>query len=212
MKVLAGLPRALAVSLVAMTTLTVAVEGNGAAVPAPVIQTSHRLLQSRLEAIYRRSPLWRAAIDQLQATQRQVLVVTPDQVVVKDRVDDVSGEPFDPSVIAAVAPMPHTDSRLDAVLVVINLPLLHSLYLRSTASPSGLHSDLDRILVHEVYGHAIPYLLAGDLSGRCPDPEPGEQPAEACAIRRENAVRDELRLGRREGYGLDDLMVLRRLP
>jgi len=65
-------------------------------------------------------------------------------------------------------------------------------------------------LVHEIYGHAIPYLLAGDLSGRCADPKRGERASEACSIQRENAVRAELGLGRRTDYGLSDLALARR--
>lgn len=175
----------------------------------PVVQATDRLLQTRLDEIHRRSALWREAIEQLRGTRRRVLVVTPDKVVVKDSLDAPAGEPFAPTVLAAAAPMPGPDDRLDAVLVVVNLPLIHALYREGTAPPSGLHGDLDRILVHEVYGHAVPYLLAGDLSGRCPDPAPGERATDACAIRRENAVRDELRLGRRRGAGVDDLVLTR---
>jgi hypothetical protein len=68
-------------------------------------------------------------------------------------------------------------------------------------------ADLDRILVHEIYGHAVPYLLAGDLSGRCPDPGPNEPARDACSIRRENAVRVELGLGRRGDHGLSSLAL-----
>ena len=73
--------------------------------------------------------------------------------------------------------------------------------------PVEKYADLDRILVHEVYGHAFPYLQAGDESGRCPDPAAGERPQDACSIRRENAVRAELGLGRRTDYGLLSLIV-----
>lgn len=201
--------RAIAASLVLVFGMPPMVAGNGTAHSTPVIQTSHRLLHARLEAIYRRSPLWRQALEQLRASRRQVLVVTPDQVVVKDSVDAPAGEPFDPGVIAAAAPIPGPDNRLDVVLVVVNLPLLQSLYLQSAAPPSGLQGDIDRILIHEVYGHAIPYLLAGDLSGRCSDPEPGERAGDACSVQRENAVREELRLGRRHSYGVHDLAIVR---
>jgi hypothetical protein len=99
-------------------------------------------------------------------------------------------------------------SRVDTVVVVVNLPLLEKLY--SDASMADLEGDLDRILAHEVYGHAIPYLLAGHLSGKCADPSPGQRATDACAIRRENEIRSELRLGERRGYGLDSLTLARR--
>ncbi len=207
---LLGLRRqTVAASLVLTFSLPPLAAGNGTAHTEPVIQTNDRLLHARLEEIHRRSALWREALAQLRASRRQVFVVTPDQVIVKDRADAPTGDRFDPNVIAAAAPIPGPDNRLDAVLVVVNLPLLQALYLQGSSPPSGLHGDLDRILVHEVYGHAVPYLLAGDLSGRCPDPEPGQRAADACSVQRENAVRDELRLGRRSGYGLDDLVLPR---
>ena len=104
--------------------------------------------------------------------------------------------------------MPGPENRLETVLVVVNPPLLHALYLEGAGSPAGLHGDIDRILVHEVYRHAVPYLLAGDLSGRCPDPAPCERAVEACSVRRENAVREELRLGRRQDHCPDALLLL----
>jgi len=210
--VLLGIRRRMAAAgLILALGLPPLASANGMVHTESVIRSNDRLLLARLEAIQRRSPLWRAAIEQLRATRRQVVVVTPDQVVVKDSLDSAKGERFDPTVIAAAAPLPGPDSRLDVVLVVVNLPLLQSLYQRSAAPPSGLHNDIDRILIHEVYGHAVPYLLAGDLSGRCPDPEPGERAADACSIRRENAVREELRLGKRTGHGLEDLTLTRHL-
>jgi hypothetical protein len=99
---------------------------------------------------------------------------------------------------------------VDEVLVVVNLHLIERLHRRTGSLPAEMNLDLDRILVHEVYGHAVPYLLAGDLSGRCADPLPGQSAADACAIRRENAVRAELGLGRRTDYGMSDLLLARR--
>lgn len=195
--------------LLTMLGLTPASAAEESTQSHQVIQTSDGLLRRRLEEIHRRSALWREAVEQLRGTRRQVLVVTPDKVVVKDSLGAPGGEPFDPRVIAAAAPVPGPDNRLETVLVVVNLPLLHALYLEGAASPTGLHGDIDRILVHEVYGHAVPYLLAGDLSGRCPDPAPRERAVEACSVRRENAVREELRLGRRQDHGLDALLLMR---
>jgi hypothetical protein len=58
-----------------------------------------------------------------------------------------------------------------------------------------------------VYGHAVPYLEAGHLSGRCADPEPGQPATQSCAIQRENVVRAELRLGRRTDAALGGLIL-----
>ena len=89
-------------------------------------------------------------------------------------------------------PLVDEQSRVDTVVVVINLELLQRL--------SGLpvdaiqfEDDLDRIVAHEVYGHAMPLLLAGHLAGNCDDPAPGQSASSACAIKRENVIRKELR-------------------
>jgi hypothetical protein len=95
------------------------------------------------------------------------------------------------------------------VVVVINLPLVQAAHDVRFSAPQDFEADVDRILVHEVYGHAVPYLLAGDLSARCADPAPGERATDACSIQRENAVRAELGLGRRSDYSLSGLAIAR---
>jgi hypothetical protein len=163
------------------------------------------MLVASLARLELQSESWRSALAEVAATGRRVIVVTPDRV----RVRDSAGEqPFDPDVIAEAQPVSTDQSRVDTVIVVINLPLLDRLY--SDATMSDLEADLDGILAHEVYGHAVPYLLAGSLSGKCADPLPGERATESCAIKRENAIRRELRLGERRSYGLDGLTLARR--
>jgi hypothetical protein len=175
------------------------------------ILTTNPTLQASLERIAKGSLLWRQAIDAIRATGRRAVVVTPDQVRVVDADGNGGADRFDHSILAEVAPVPHEGGQVDAVVVVVNLPLLESRYEELRLLPVEFEMDLDRILVHEIYGHAVPYLLAGHLSGRCADPQPRERVTDACSIRRENAVRGELGLGRRVDYGLDGLNMVRRL-
>lgn len=172
----------------------------------PPLVVEHPVLAASLSRLYAGSPRWRDALDAVLNTGRRVVVVTPDKV----RIRDASGAEtaFDPDVVAEVQPIADDWSRVDTVVVVINLPLLDKLY--SDATAANLAADLDRILAHEVYGHAIPYLLAGHLSGKCADPLPKQRATDACAIKRENEIRGELRLGERRGYGLDGLTIARR--
>ena len=172
--------------------------------------TTNPIFRASLARIGERSALWRAAIDSLQQAGRRAVILTPDQVVVADAPGSAAKGGFDPTVLAEVAPVPRADSAVDLVLVVVNLPLLADSHRLAQSVPAEFEADLDRILVHEIYGHAVPYLLAGRLSGRCPDPLPGERAVEACSIQRENAVRAELGLGRRTSYGIDDLNLTRR--
>jgi hypothetical protein len=177
---------------------------------AETLITTNPILRARLARIAERSALWREAIDMLQDAGRRAVILTPDQVVVADAAGGSAKDRFDPTVLAEVAPVPDANSKVDVVLVVINLALLEDGHRIAQSVRAEFEADLDRILVHEVYGHAIPYLLAGRLSGRCPDPLPGERAVEACSIQRENAVRAELGLGRRTSYGLDNLNLTRR--
>lgn len=178
-----------------------------AASDIPLI-TEHRLVRDSLQRIASGSQLFRSALDQLRRTARRVVVLTPDQVVVA-RDGSRSLRRFDPDVLAEVAPVARHGSRVDLVMVVVNLPLLESRHQQRGSLPWELTDDLDRILVHEVYGHALPYLLVGDLSGHCADPKSGERAIDACAIRRENDVRAELGLGRRTDAGLAGLALTR---
>jgi hypothetical protein len=174
---------------------------------APVVLTDNRTLQASLDRIEAGSELWRRAAETLRGIGRHVLLLTPDRVVVADTVGSQTYTAFDPTVLAEAAPVPRADSQVLTVVVVINLPLLQQVHGRTGPLGRDFDADLDRILIHEVYGHAFPYLLAGDLSGRCADPGPGEAATDACAIRRENAVRAELGLGRRADAGLNGLAL-----
>lgn len=173
------------------------------------IHTDNPTFQASLHRIAKRSALWRDAIEAVRAAGRQAIVVTPDQVRVVDGDRDGTPDRFDDTLLAEVAPVVRDGSRVDVVIVVINLALLEERFRERRLLPIEFDMDLDRILVHEIYGHAIPYLLAGHLSGRCADPQPREKAVDACSIRRENAVRAELGLGRRVDYGLHGLNLSR---
>lgn len=173
------------------------------------VHADHPTLQASLERIARGSALWRADLDTIRAAGRQALVLTPDAVVVVDDEASSAHRPFDKTVLAEISLIRRTATKVDAVLAVVNLPLLNKAHDRRGSSDADRDADLDRILIHELYGHAFPYLVAGDVSGRCPDPERGQRAEEACAIVRENAVRAELNLGRRTDYSLDSLSLAR---
>jgi len=176
--------------------------------PGSVI-TNNPTLQHSLNRLFTRSASWRDAVRQIEALGRRAVVVTPRNVRVKD---PSSGKvrAFDDDVIAEVQPLAEDETRVDAVVVVINLPLLERMQ-GSFSTMGEFEADLDRVVAHEVYGHAIPYLIAGDLSGKCADPVAGQRPEDSCAIQRENVIRAELNLGKRKDYGVDGLTMARRL-
>lgn len=173
------------------------------------VHADNPTLRASLERIARGSALWRAELETIRQSGRQAVVLTPDAVVVVDDAASTRPQPFDKTVLAEISLVRPTATKVDAVLVVVNVPLLTKAHDRRGSSDADREADLDRILIHELYGHAFPYLAAGDISGRCPDPEPGQRADEACAIVRENAVRAELNLGRRTDYSLDSLSLAR---
>jgi hypothetical protein len=174
------------------------------ALASPLL-AGHPRLAASLDRITRGSSLWRAEVDALGRAGRRALILTSDQVAMADPQRSLNSRPFDAGVLAEVALLPDEASRIDTVLVVVNLALFDEVHDRRGSFAPERDADLDRILVHEVYGHAFPYLIAGDATGRCADPSAGERPADACSIQRENAVRAELGLGRRADYGLGGL-------
>lgn len=209
-----GVAAALAAHLSASSQSALVSNLGGPATPAVhalgvMLGSESDELAASLERIAKRSRLWREAVAAAGSHGRQALVVTPKEVAVADTTLGIGARPFDKTVLAGAAPVPRDGFRVDRVLVVVNVDLIERAHLRRGSLPAEMHSDLDRILVHEVYGHALPYLLAGDMSGRCPDPQPGERAVDACAIQRENAVRAELGLGRRIDSGLAGLLLTR---
>jgi hypothetical protein len=197
-------------TLVASTTVPQPVQGQTVPIShltttadAPLLTTDRTLLAS-LKRIWQGSPLWREAVAAVRKTGRRVLVATPIDVSMS-RDQDVVG--FDPRLLAEAIPVFDESSRIPLVVIVVNLRMVQEAHDARLSVPRDFEADLDRILVHEIYGHAVPYLLAGNLSGRCPDPQQGESASDACAIRRENAVRAELGLGRRADDGLYSLAL-----
>lgn len=197
--------RCLVITLAAFLLPQAYVSGRGF---APV-HADHPALQASLERIARGSALWRADLEAIRATGRRALVLTPDAVRVVDAQDSASAQPFGDAMLAEISLVRGHATAVNAVLVVVNLPLLDRAHNRRGSSDAEREADLDRILIHEVYGHAFPYLVAGDVSGRCADPVQGERAVDACAIVRENAVRAELDLGRRTDYSLNSLSLAR---
>jgi hypothetical protein len=199
-------------TLAVLTALTAMIPAVVRTEPAnsspPPITSDHPELRAALERIDRGSASWRTAMAAVAATGRRVVVLTPDQVVVRNaRTNDLTA--FDPSAVAEATPVADDRGQVSAVLVVVNVAVMQELHDRHRSLPGEFYADIDRVLAHEVYGHAVPYLIAGHVSGRCPDPEPGTPALSSCAIQRENVIRAELRLGRRTDHSLSSLGLAR---
>ena len=94
------------------------------------------------------------------------------------------------------------------MLVVVNVERMQAAARAPSSLPGEFHADLERVLAHEVYGHAVPYLVAGASVGPLRRPRrPGTPATAVCAIQRENVMRAELRLGRRTDGTLSGLIA-----
>src|SRR5262245_2745231 len=163
------------------------------------ILVSHAAFAASVDRLAAESRTFRDAIDAVAATGRKAVLTTPDQVSFE----------FDRTVLAQAYPQSDDRSRVDTIVIVINLDLLQKLSGLSMKA-IDFEDDLDRIVAHEVYGHAIPILLAGGLSGHCADPAVGQSALTSCAVQRENVIRREMKLGTRIEYGRDSLTLARR--
>ena len=182
-------------------------EQNSQHIESTPFTTDNAALQASLDRLFARSAAWRQAVDFVGKTGRHAYIVTPNRVRVIDPRDG-GVKSFDTRVLAEALPIADEDLRVDVVIVVVNLALLEEVH-RYQGLMMDFEADLDRILAHEIFGHAVPYLLAGHMSGKCPDPLPGQPAAESCAIQRENEIRAQLGLGRRTEYGLSGLASVR---
>lgn len=179
------------------------------AASSPITATDPTL-RDALRRIARGSNSWRQALERLAADRRRIVVLTPDDVVVQTV--DSRVVPFEPTAIAEVSPVADASGNVSVVMVVVNVAAIRAVHEPHGSLPGEIDADIERILAHEVYGHAVPYLEAGHVSGRCADPGPGDDVTSACAIRRENIIRSELRLGRRTDAALGSLALSRLLP
>jgi hypothetical protein len=117
-----------------------------------------------------------------------------------------AGARFNRESAAAAMPLSDADGKVRNFLVVVDLAMLGRLEREKHFVRSDIEKDITRLLIHEIYGHAMPWLLNGERGG-CFDPGPGQLPVNACSIRRENRIRGELGLGRRIDFGLDSFAV-----
>jgi len=177
--------------------------GLSAKDPAGSVLVWNPVLSSSIERLTAESRTFREAIDALGLTGRHAVLTTPDHLPERITID------FDATVLAQAYPLTAERSRVDTVVVVFNIDLLQKLSGLSM-SAIDFEDDLDRIVAHEVYGHAIPVLMAGNLSGHCADPAVGQSAMASCAVQRENVIRKEMNLGLRLDYGRESLALAHR--
>jgi hypothetical protein len=85
--------------------------------------------------------------------------------------------------------------NLSRSLVVVQMQWLTALAAREPetgGSDSHLRKELDRLMIHEVYGHLAPVVQARRLRANCPDARAGQRYTESCVAQREMEILREL--------------------
>lgn len=164
-------------------------------------------LAARLAALEARSPTLRAAMARLRAGRVELLLATAAQGARVVRHTAAAGLPAPERLLGAAITFHEPRSgRVLAVLVHVDVERAAAAARGLAALPAvasvqaALDRLVDEVLVHEVWGHAVPLALAGTVGAACPDPRPGERAEDACVTRRENVLRGELGWPRRATY------------
>jgi hypothetical protein len=195
-------------ALLSLTVLLLAGCGGAAsldrdAVVPRTVEVGDPLLAERMVSLAERSSTWRAALDSLRENGLAVLVGTPSDI--RARIPSLSE--YQPDHVGEVVPIRNGEGEIVAAVVAIDLPRLERLYRGSDLPLSAFHADIDRVLIHEIYGHVVPLAASRTIEGGCPDPRPGEPATSSCAIERENRIRRELGMEKRTTYDILGLVI-----
>lgn len=149
-------------------------------------------LAERVVAMERQSPSFGEAMAEVRASGIPVVMGTPEQI--RRHLPDLRLDM--PKGGGVVAWFSGGDEVYSAV-VVIDAPRLTQAYLRAYPHATNIDLYVDRVLVHELFGHLAPVVISGRMSERCLDPQGRSREAfeASCAIQRENIVRQELNMG-----------------
>lgn len=151
----------------------------------------NQLLEERIRFIAKRSPRFRAAWEEIQNSEIPVLIGTDAQLweTAKNQVGRAQ-----PWAGLQVNWPTFWGGRVARSMVIIRLEWLHDLWTQDPAIAAGFLRELDELLIHEIYGHLAPVLIANDLDKVCSDRrnlwDPEEGPS--CVEKREKEVHGEI--------------------
>lgn len=167
------------------------------------LQALEPLFRERVLALAERSSTWRAALDTLETSDFRVVIGRPDQI--RRRIPGM--EYYHASHLGEVIPRRGPEGDYSSAVIMIDLARLRAMWRLTGLPRTALLRDIDRILIHELYGHVVPLARTRELAGGCPDPGPREPARSSCAIVRENRVRAELGIEPRTAYDLSGLVT-----
>ena len=152
------------------------------------VQVLVPLLAARIEEIAERSPSFRTAWEMIRSSGVPVRVGSYSQLRgqlprwFRDHPTDWAGV----TVTASTA-----RGELSSAVVALRVSQIEELARRLPAGNSYVVDEIDRVLIHEIYGHLTPIIASRDLQQECPDQlRPGEQTP--CVQVRERQIAAEL--------------------
>lgn len=146
------------------------------------------VLADRIQHIARQSPSFRAAWDMVQASGVPVRVGTYAQL--QSRLPRwYRQHPAEWAGVTVIS----ADARagISGAIVVVRITPLEQAARGLPPGNDYVRSEIDRVLIHEIYGHLAPVVASGDARQECPDQlRPGE--ATPCVQLRERKIAAEL--------------------
>ena len=170
--------------------------------PKPMggVEVLNAELAQHIEAIAGKSPTFRASWQMLQTSGVPVRIGT--NVQLKEELP--SWYRKNPRRWAAVTFAQGPRGGLSHVIVALNTGAMDVIAERAAAGDAYMKDELDRVLVHEIYGHTVPLVEARDASKGCPDAlQPGE--SKSCVAVRETQIAAELEISPPRLRGEGDL-------
>ena len=162
-------------------------------------------LASRIQRLEQRSPRFREAMAAARVGRIPVVIGTTAQVSARfaDRITISDRLPYGQLGEFLVG---RGTGSPEIYFIAIRVPIdeIEKIpwrrgVLGSTAR-RWVDETVDAVLIHEMWGHMVPVLEAGDYSGKCDDPKRFQSVEKSCAMQRENALRRELGLAPRTHY------------
>lgn len=143
------------------------------------------LLAARVRLLAEEAPSFARALGRLEASGVPILVGTREQLA------EVLPPELRTSAAWAGITVARGGGRLDRAAVAIRPECLRELHRSFGNSGATFLEVLDGLLIHEIYGHLLPTVEAGDARVRCPDPVRGQRLADSGVGRRPLALASE---------------------
>ena len=146
------------------------------------------LLAEHIAQIAQKSPTFRAAWEKLQSSGVPISIGTDAQL----RPELPSWYRNHPRNWAGVTVARGGEGDLSSAVVALSVNAMKQIAEDAVYTGNDyLTGELDRVLIHEIYGHLVPVVEAHDMAKGCPDAvRPGE--SQSCVSVREAVIAAEL--------------------